>query len=75
MDGQRSTNIGIALSKIKVEFSAVRRALMLLDPDLASITPETLESLQVALPNNEDRKLAQGHNEPLETLAPVGSIK
>ena len=72
MDGQRSTNIGIALSKVKVEYPVIRRSLMLLDPELAGLTPDTIESLQVALPNDEDKKATLGRNDPLDKLAPVG---
>ena len=72
MDVQRRAEIEFALSKVKVEYPVIRRSLMLLDPELAGLTPDTIESLQVALPNDEDKKATLGRNDPLDKLAPVG---
>ena len=54
LDGKRSTNIGIAMSKVKADYASLRRALLLMKPELANITMDTVESLRVALPTAED---------------------
>lgn len=70
MDGKRSTNVGIAISKIKVEPAVLRRSLLLLEPELADITLSTLESLSVALPTSDDLKAASAFSGDPEKLAP-----
>lgn len=76
LDGKRATNIGIAISKVKCDCLTLRKALLLMKPELANITYETLESLRVALPNAEDQKSVKDFEEkikgPVERLAPVG---
>ena len=71
LDGKRSTNIGIAISKVKADYDTLRRALLMMKPDLAGITMDTVESLRVALPTAEDMQAAKGYNGPVEQLAPV----
>lgn len=71
LDGKRSTNIGIAMSKVKSDYASLRKALLLMKPELANITNETVESLRVALPNAEDIKAAKAYTGPAEMLAPV----
>lgn len=71
LESQRSTNIGIAISKVKCDYESLRKALMLVKPEIAGITIDLIENLRVALPNDEDMKLAQGFSGPVEMLAPV----
>lgn len=71
LDGKRSTNIGIATSKVKCDCASLRKALLLLKPEIANITNETVESLRVALPTAEDIKAAKGYTGPIDQLAPV----
>ena len=71
LDGKRSTNIGIATSKVKCDCTSLRKALLLLKPEIANITNETVESLRVALPTAEDIKAAKGYTGPIDQLAPV----
>ena len=73
LDGKRSTNIGIAMSKVKADYASLRRALLLMKPELANITMDTVESLRVALPTAEDLQAAKGYSGPPEQLAPVWS--
>ena len=70
LDGKRSTNVGIAISKIKVDPSVLRRSLLLLEPELADISLSTLESLNVALPTPEDLKASSAYTGDPEKLAP-----
>lgn len=74
LDGKRSTNIGIATSKVKCDCASLRKALLLLKPEIANITNETVESLRVALPTAEDIKAAKGYSGPIDQLAPVLSF-
>jgi singapore isolate B (sub-type 7) whole genome shotgun sequence assembly, scaffold_10 len=74
LDGKRSTNIGIALSKVKADYSTLRRALLLMKPELAGITLNTIDSLSLALPNSEDIMAAKQFSGPVDQLAPVGSM-
>ena len=71
MDGKRSTNIGIALSKVKADYATLRKALLLMKPELTGIVLETVESLRVALPTAEDIQAAKAFNGPENQLAPV----
>lgn len=71
LDGKRSTNVGIAMSKVKCDYSTLRKALLLMKPELANITYETLESLSVALPNEDDQTKANTFTGQPEMLAPV----
>lgn len=56
---------------MKVDYDTLRRALLLMKPELAGITMDTVESLRVALPTAEDMQAARGYSGPVEQLAPV----
>ena len=74
LDGKRSTNIGIALSKVKCDTADLRKALLLVKPEIANITFEIIESLRVALPTAEDLKAAKAYSGDPNKLAPVNAF-
>lgn len=59
------------MSKVKVDYDTLRKALLLMKPELAGITMDTVESLRVALPTDEDMQATKAYSGPVDQLAPV----